>query len=162
MKILSFVFAALIGNISSSAQLKTTPLCPPLTVDILDGNVNGLYPKSAINDIRSALPCFTEVVEKDSTGKCIGVFFKDRDIYFYTDRRYIELGEKFKGKITPALLGANRNSLFKILGHPKIKDITWDAFQTEYGTLILYYNKTGKIIKIQMSSKTTDAIKLCE
>jgi len=162
MKILSFILAALCSSSLSWAQLKTTPLCPPLTVEILDGNVNGLYPKSAIGDIKTTLPCFSEVVEKDSTGKCIGVFYRDRDIYFYTDRRYIEIGEKFKGKMSPSLLGASRSSLFTTLGHPKIKDISWDAFQTEYGTLILYYNKAGKINKIQMSSKSTDAIKLCE
>jgi hypothetical protein len=162
MKIISFVFAALVSSFFASAQLKTTPICPPFTVNILDGNVNKLYALSTINDIRTALPCFTEVVEKDSTGKCIGVFYRDRDIYFYTDRHYIEIGEKFKGKMTPALLGASRSSLFNILGLPKIKDISWDAFQTEYGTLILYYNKAAKIIKIQISSKTTDAIRLCE
>lgn len=162
MKILSLIFATLVISLFSSAQLKTTPLCPPVTVDLLDGNVNGLSPKTDRTDIKATLPCFTEVVEKDSAGKCIGVFYKDKDLYFYTDRKYIEIGEKFKGKITPALLGATRSSLFATLGYPKIKDISWDAFQTEYGTLILYYNKAGKINKIQFSSKSTDSIKLCE
>ncbi|MEZ5029532.1 MAG: hypothetical protein R2765_12205 [Ferruginibacter sp.] len=63
--------------------------------------------------------------------------------------------------MVPHLLGVNRNSLFATLGYPKIKDVTRDAFQTEYGTLILYYDKAGKINKIQISSKSTDTIKLC-
>jgi hypothetical protein len=59
-------------------------------------------------------------------------------------------------------MGASRSTLFNIFGHPKIKDTGWDAFQMGYGTLILYYNKAGKINKIQISSRTTDVIKLCE
>jgi hypothetical protein len=52
--------------------------------------------------------------------------------------------------------------LFKWLGYPKMKDASWDAFQTKYGILITYYNKAGKINKLQLSSRTTDTIKLCE
>jgi hypothetical protein len=58
-------------------------------------------------------------------------------------------------------MGTVRGSLFRTLGHPKIKDVTWDAFQTEYGTLILYYNKANKVNRIQFSSKPTDYIQLC-
>jgi hypothetical protein len=59
-------------------------------------------------------------------------------------------------------MGVSRNNLFKILGYPKMKDVSWDAFQTKYGILILHYNKANKINKLQLSSKTTDTIKLCE
>ncbi len=59
-------------------------------------------------------------------------------------------------------MGATRNSLFKVLGHPKIKDVNWDAFQTKYGILILHYNKSSKINLTQFSRKTTDTINLCE
>jgi len=60
------------------------------------------------------------------------------------------------------MMGASRSSLFNWLGFPKIKDVSWDAFQTKYGILILYYNKAGKVNKLQLSSKSTDTIKLCE
>lgn len=162
MKIPLLFFICIIGAQTSSAQLKTTPLCPAFTVDVLDGNVNKLYAKSTWGEIAGVFPCYTQLVEKDSASVCAGVFYTDKGIYFYTDRDYIEIRENFKGKMVPQLLGASRNSLFTTLGHPKIKDVSWDAFQTEYGTLILYYNKAGKINKIQISSKTTDAIKLCE
>jgi hypothetical protein len=59
-------------------------------------------------------------------------------------------------------MGAGRGSLFKVLGYPKMKDISWDAFQTKFGILILYYNKANKINKLQISYKNTDTIKLCE
>jgi hypothetical protein len=102
------------------------------------------------------------MVEEESTTKCAGIFYKDKDIYFYPARNYIEIRQNFKGKLSLPLMGASRGSLFKWLGHPKLKDANWDAFQTKYGILILYYNKAGKINKLQMSSKGTDTIKLCE
>lgn len=144
------------------AQLIAKPSCPPFTVDVLAGSVNELVPKSAIVEIKTKLPCFGSIIEKDSVTICSGVFYPDRDIHFYTGRQYIEIGEKFKGKITPALMGASRTGLFNMLGHPKLKDAGWDAFQMGYGTLILYYNAAGKINKIQICSRGTDAIKLCQ
>jgi len=147
---------------TTMAQLKVTAVCPPFSADVMAGTVNELYPKSAIGEIQGKLPCFSETVLNDSASRCAGVFYRDRDIYFYTERRYIEIGERFRGKLSPALMGVSRSTLFKLLGNPKLKDTNWDAFQMGYGTLILYYSKAGKINKIQMSSKTTDAIKLCE
>ena len=151
----------IIASLSANAQLRPTLRCPNFEVDVLAGTVNDLLPKSAVSEIQATLPCFTATIIKDSATTCAGVFYKDRDINFYTDRRYIEIGEKFKGKITPALMGASRTSLFRVLGHPKLKDTNWDAFQMGYGTLVLYYNKAGKINKIQQTKKTTDDLKLC-
>lgn len=144
------------------AQLTAKAVCPPFTVDILAGSVNELVPKSAIVEVKARFPCFSGIIEKDSVSICAGVFYPDKDINFYTGRQYIEIGEKFKGKLTPALMGASRASLFNTLGHPKLKDAGWDAFQMGYGTLILYYNAAGKINKIQMCSKNTETIKLCQ
>lgn len=144
------------------AQLTATPVCPTFTVDALAGSVNELVPKSAIVEVKAKFPCFSSIIEKDSVTVCAGVFYPDRDINFYTGRQYIEVGDKFKGKLTPALMGSSRGTLFTTLGHPKLKDAGWDAYQMAYGTLILYYNAAGKINKIQMCSKSTDAIKLCQ
>jgi hypothetical protein len=74
----------------------------------------------------------------------------------------VEITEGFKGKLSVPLLGAARGSLFKTLGNPKMKDAAWDAYQTNYGTLILYYNKANKVRMIQFSTNSTDNIKLCE
>lgn len=146
---------------TASAQLKTTPVCPVFTVDVLEGTINDLNTKSTLGEIKSSFPCFTKLVETATANDCAGAFYSDRDINFFTERGYIEIGEKFKGKLSLPLLGASRNSLFKWLGFPKIKDVSWDAFQTKYGILIVYYNKAGKINKLQMSHKGTDNIKLC-
>lgn len=156
---LACIFVALI----SKAQLKTTVVCPTLTVDILDGKVNDLRSTATIGEIKGKLPCFTTAETETTTAKCGGgVFYKNNDIYFYTARDYVEIGPKFKGKLSVPLMGASRGSLFKWLGHPKIKDVNWDAFTTSYGTLILYYNKAKKVSKIQFSTQSTETIQLCE
>jgi len=150
-KLCLLAFSAFL-TICLQAQLKTTKVCPDLYVDILDGKVNGLYSNSTIGEIKGKLPCFSSTVDDTATSKCGGnVFYKDKDIYFYTGRDYVEIREKFKGKLSLPLLGAARTGLFKMLGLPKIKDVKWDAFQTQYGTLILYYNAAGKVNKIQFS-----------
>jgi hypothetical protein len=147
------------------AQLKTSTQnqCGVITVDLLDGKVNGVEPDYTSGQIKQKLPCFTSEEAEGSTSKCGGgIFYKDKDIYFYTGRNYVEVREKFKGKLSIPIMGASRNSLFKWLGNPKIKDITWDAFNTSYGTLILYYNKASKVNKIQFSTESTETINLCE
>jgi hypothetical protein len=147
---------------SAKAQLKTTPICPNFVVDVLEGAVNDLYIKAVQSDIKPKFPCFSEVVEETTGLECGRIVYKEKGITFFTERNYIEINDKFKGTLKPQLMGKNRNGLFTLLGHPKIKDINWDAFQTKYGTLILYYNKAGKINKLQMSTNTTETIKLCE
>ena len=161
MKTILFIMACLISQVSFG-QLKATALCPPFQVDLLGGRVNKLHPQSTQGEIKKTLPCSTDIIEEAPTSSCTGVFYKDKGISFYTDRNYIEITENYKGTLTPALMGAIRGSLFKILGHPKIKDLSWEAFQTEYGTLVLYYNKAGKINKLQLSSESTETMKLCE
>jgi hypothetical protein len=148
----------------ASAQLKTTPKCPDIDIDILDGTVNKiLLPTSTVGQIKLNLPCFTSFEEEGTSAKCgAGVFYKDKDVYFYTTRDYIEIGPAFKGKLSVPLMEAPRNSLFKWLGTPQIKDITWDAFQTAYGILILYYNDAAKVNKIQFSTQSANTIHLCE
>jgi len=163
MKMLFVIFAAFIHMQAARAQLKTTTVCPVFKIDVLEGKLNDdLNPQSTIGEIKTLFPCFSAMVEAASTGKCAGIFYKDKDINFYTDRDYMEIGQNFKGKLSLPLMGASRSSLFKWLGHPKMKDINWDAFQTKYGTLVLYYNKAGKINKLQISSKKTETLKLCE
>ena len=106
-------------------------------------------------------PCFSEKVETDPT-QCTRVVYKDKGITFFPGRNYIEIRENFKGTMNPAIMGASRGSLFRTLGNPQMKDANWEAFQTQYGTLVLYYNKAGKINKIQMSSRGPETMKLCE
>jgi hypothetical protein len=109
------------------------------------------------------LPCFTSAEEESATAKCGGgVFFKDRDISIYTQRDYVEIGEKFQGKLSIPIMGAKRGTLFNYLGNPKMKDTNWDAFQTAYGILVLHYNAAGKVFKIQFSTKSAETLSLCE
>jgi len=161
--IIVFLFAFAICT-GTSAQLTTTPLCPDIKIDILDGIVNGkILPTSTVGQIKLNLPCFSSAEEEGTSAKCgAGVFYKDKDVYFYTSRDYVEIGPAFKGKMSLPLMGAARSGLFKLLGQPQIKDVNWDAFKTAYGVLILYYNKAARINKIQFSTRAANAIQLCE
>jgi hypothetical protein len=145
-------------------QLKTTVKCADFHIDILAGSVNkDIFPNSTMGQIELHLPCFTGTEKEGDSSKCGGgVFYKDKDVYFYTSRHYIEIGSSFKGTMSIPLMGASRNSLFKWLGGPEIKDVNWDAFQTAYGILILYYNKASKVNKIQFSTENTNSIRLCQ
>jgi hypothetical protein len=148
----------------AAAQLKTSkPVCKAFEIDVLAGTVNNdLSSKSTLGEVKTTFPCFTNATEENGGKGCGGVFYKDKDLSFFTERGYIELGEKFKGKLSLPLFGTQRNALFKWLGYAKIKDTNWDAFQTKYGILILYYNKAGKVNKLQMSHYGTESIRLCE
>ena len=161
-KFLFFVFCS--GMLLTvNAQLVAKATCPAFEVDILDGKVNGLKANARIDDIKAKFPCFTSTEPVGTTAKCgASVFYKDRDLYFFTDRNYVEIKEKFKGKLSLPIMGAARNSLFKWLGNVKLKDDTWDAFEMAYGLLVLHYNKAGKVNLIQFTTKTADNLNLCE
>jgi hypothetical protein len=163
MKFFVFVLAAVISISSANAQLKAAAACPPMKIDILEGTINNkLYCTSTSGEVQKLFPCFTSVVEETNGTTCGGVIYKDKDIAFYTERDYIEIGAGFKGTLEPAIMGGNRTQLFKLLGNPKIKDATWEAYQTKYGILVLYFDANSRINKIQISSKSADSIKLCE
>ena len=164
IKLIVVALLLLVFSTATMAQLHTTPKCPEFVVDILDGNINqNLLPTSTVGQIKLNFPCFTSFEDEGTTAKCGGgVFYKDKDIYFYTTRDYIETGPDFKGKLSVPLMGAPRTGLFKWLGSPSVKDVNWDAFQTSYGILILYYNADSRINKIQFSTQSAGSIKLCE
>lgn len=159
----AFTIAAILIATVAAAQLKTSSICPEFYIDILDGRIGELDPRSTIGQIKSKYPCFTRIENESDSAWCGGgVFYKDRDIYFYTGRDYVEIGPAFKGKLSLPLMGAARGSFFKTLGNPMIKDLNWDAYQTAYGILLLYFNKSNKVNKIRFSTEKTGSIRLCE
>lgn len=160
-----FITAILVATTSLSfCQLKTTPKCPEFEIDILDGVINKtLLPGSTVGQIKLNMPCFSSFEDEGTSSPCgAGVFYKDRDVYFYTTRNYVEIGPNFKGHLSLPLLGADRDKLFNMLGHPMLKDVKWEAFQTSYGIIILYYDANSKVNKIQFSTESSKTIHLCE
>ena len=144
------------------AQLKPKLSCPDFEVDVLDGKVNGIKADYPNDRIKNQLPCFSSSVEGKDSSKCgTSVFYKDRDIYFYTERDYIEIGPKFKGKLSVPLMGAQRKNLFNWLANPKMKDDKWEAYQTNYGILVLHFDASNKVNLIQMSTQSTETLILC-
>jgi hypothetical protein len=164
MKTMIVLLSALFLCAHGQAQLKTSVQCPDFNIDILGGTVNkNILPNSTVGQIKFNIPCFTSSEDDSTTAGCGGnVIYKDKDVYFHTSRDYIEIGPAFKGTLSIPLMGASRNDLFKWLGAPQIKDVSWDAFQTNYGVLILYYDQGNKINKIQFSTQTANTIRLCQ
>lgn len=162
-KLFLLLLLAVVSASIVNAQLKVKTACPEFYVDVLDGKVNGLKANAMIYDVRNKFPCFTQTEDESTTARCGGgVFYKDKDVSFYTGRDYVELGPKFKGKLSIPLFGTKRGSLFSKLGNPVLKDATWDAYQTNYGTLVLYYDAAAKVRKIQFSTHGTQTLSLCE
>jgi len=123
MKKIVFLLLSLFTTTILLAQLKGKVNCTDIMVDILDGKVNGLRPDRTPDEIKEKIPCFTSVADENGSSKCGGsIMYKDKDISFYTQRDYVEIGEKFKGKLSIPLIGAARNGLFKWLGKPSIKN----------------------------------------
>jgi hypothetical protein len=166
MKRILFVMLAMGMLTGATGQLRAKSKCPDFYVDILSGTVNDIKPNYTPNEIKEKFPCFTSAEDESNEAKCGGgIYFKDKDIYFYTKRDYIEVGPKFLGKTSIPLLGTKRNSLFKTLGNPKIKDDLWDAYDMQYGTLVLHFDvagAAGKVKFFQFSTLNTDQLNLCE
>jgi hypothetical protein len=166
MKRTLFVVLAMSILSVGMGQLKAKAKCPDFYVDVLNGTVNDLKPSHTQNEIKDKFPCFTSAEEETAEAKCGGgIFFKDKDIFFYTKRKYVEIGPKFMGKTSVLLLGTKRGSLFKSLGNPKIKDDLWDAYEMQYGTLVLHYDvagAAGKVKFFQFSTLGTEQLNLCE
>ena len=160
----SFILLLFVVNVAmiTHAQLKVKPKCDEFYADILSGTVNTMRPDYTMGQIKEKLPCFTSSDPEGASGCGGTVSFKDRDVYFYTDRDYIEIKDKFKGKMSMPLFTTLRKGVFKYLGRPLLKDDTWEAFETAYGLVILYYNKAGKVNMIRMTTKSTQTLKLCE
>ena len=164
MKKIISLLPVLFCVITAQSQLKVKAKCDEFYVDVLGGTINDVRPDYTMGQIKTKLPCFTSSDEEGSaTAKCGGtIFYKDRDVYFYTDRDYIEIGEKFKGRMSVPLPGMLRKAVIKYFGQPMLKDDTWEAFQTAYGMAVMHYNKLGKVYLIQLTTKTAANLQLCE
>jgi hypothetical protein len=165
MKSLLLLTCSFLFGITTFSQLRssTQNACATFAIDLLDGKINGAEPDFTQGEIKRILPCFTSEEPENATSKCGGLIsFKDKDVYFYTGRNYVEIREKFKGKLNIPIMGAARNSLFKYLGNVKLKDTNWDAYATSYGLLIVYFNKANKINKIQFTTEGTETLNLCQ
>ena len=147
----------------SEAQLVARTPCPTMVIDWAGGKINGASPDNTPGEIKKKLPCFTKAEEENASSKCGGLIeYKDLDIRYYTKRDYVEVGSKFKGKQSMHLLGNKKANIFKLLGNPKLKDPEWEAFQTAYGTIILYYSKGGIVNKVRFSTVGTELLQICE
>jgi len=94
-----FLGLFLLVSFASNAQLKAKVKCDDFTVDILNGKVNDLKANFTLETIKDKFPCYTSAEREDTSSKCgEGLFFKDKDLLFYTGRDYIQIGKNLKGR----------------------------------------------------------------
>lgn len=150
-------------KVAATAQLKVKPDCGVLTVDVYKGWINEVKPNADPEYMKTKLPCFTSFVKESNAVACGGgVYFDDKGIRFYTQRDYIVITDKFKGKFTAPVLGVKKAAMFAKYGNPKLKDANWEAYQMAYGIMVVYYNKAGVINKVIISTKSTEEIDVCD
>jgi hypothetical protein len=88
-----FVILLISAATGAEAQLKTTPVCPVIIADLLEGNVNGIEPDFSAVEIKKVLPCASsEDAESAACGAKVN--YADKGIYFFSGRGYIEIREK--------------------------------------------------------------------
>jgi NADH dehydrogenase/NADH:ubiquinone oxidoreductase subunit G len=163
MKKSVFLVAVLLLSLSASSQLTVSDKCGAINLDVLDGKINGMRPNRDLNEFKKALPCFTSADEENSSAACgAALYYKDKDFVLYTDRDYFEFYEKTKVKLSIPLMGAKKGSLFNHLGNPKLKDGNWEAYQTSYGILVVFYSSAGTINRVIISTQSAETIQVCE
>jgi hypothetical protein len=161
-KIAALTLFGFLPVLFANAQLVAKTECNAIVADIYKGWINEARPNADPEQIKAKLPCFTSFEKESNESKCGGgVYYADKDFTYLIQRDYIIIGEKFKGKFTLPVMGAKQDALFAWFGNPKLKDAGWEAYQMQYGTLILYFNAKKVVNKIIMSTKSTEEILLC-
>jgi len=162
MKYTFSLIVLMIASFVATAQLKVKADCGLLTVDVYKGWINEAKPNIDPEQIKIKLPCFTSFEKEGNESTCGGgVYYDDKGLRFYTQRDYMVITDKFKGRFTAPVLGVKRGGMFKNFGNPKMKDANWEAYQMAYGIMIVYYNTGGVVNKVIISTSTTDNIDLC-
>lgn len=75
MKTIFLLVAVVMCSLLTHAQLKTTVICPPFNVDVLEGTVNQLFTYSSLGDVEKKFPCFESATPETNGSTCGGVFF---------------------------------------------------------------------------------------
>jgi hypothetical protein len=142
--------------------------CDSIVVNLKNGTINKLKPSASQDEVKAALPCSTGDTEDGSDFNCGGgVFFLDNDFFFYTGNDYIELREKFNGKLSTPVLGLKKNvaiaklKMGKAIRTVKQQDGKEDLFfKTTYGCVRLQIEK-GKVKILAIHGMPAKKVVLC-
>ncbi|HEY0016549.1 MAG TPA: hypothetical protein VGC13_09535 [Longimicrobium sp.] len=101
---------------SAPAAVAADP-CASLRLDLVRGTLNGVAPTATMDEVKRRLPCATgESEETSEMNFGGGVFFLNHDFFFYTGRNYIEVRRRFRGTVTPDVLGRPIGDAQRVLG----------------------------------------------
>jgi serine/threonine-protein kinase len=122
-------------------------------VDLAHGTVNGLSPDASQEEIKEILPYFTgSTPETDEMNHGGGVFFTQREMYFYTRLDMIEIRRAFRGEVRPPVLGAMKWKAVELLGEPLATHDDAIYYSRRYGCVRLELD--GDAVKeIDISAK---------
>lgn len=145
-----------------------TQNCDNIMVNLKQGTINKLKLTASQDEVKAALPCSTGDTEEGSDFNCGGgVFFLNNSFFFYTGKDYVEFRQKFKGKLSVAVLGVTKlAAIAKLkLGKPirteKQEDGREDLFfKTTYGCIRLELAK-GKVVTVAMHAVKAKEVELC-
>lgn len=134
--------------------------CSKLFVDLKKGTINDVKPTASHHEIKMTIPCSDGETE-DGTNYYDGggVWFLNRDFFYYTEQKYIRIGKNFKGLFNIPILGISKNIAIEKLGLGKPIKIEGNEdffyqyiyLETKYGCLKLKIeNNSGNVIEIRM------------
>jgi hypothetical protein len=148
--------------------------CPPIIVDITTGTVTTLKPAASFTQVKSRLPCFTGETKEGSVLNCGGgVFFGDRDLYFYTERDFIEIRKNFKGVFRKDgleldIIGMEVKTFNILIGDEPSRTLSEDdtdnytgVWATSYGSLRVTFVQ-GVVSQVAIHSQSPDKIRVCD
>lgn len=161
------------NSVSNNSKYTGSTECGLLIVDLSYGSVNGLNPVSSPDQIKGKLPCFTGMTPETSAENCNGgIFYKTRDIYFYTSLDCINIRSKFEGSFvynrqSIQLIGVSLTELQKIFGKesdyyrsPSSSTHKYPVFTTSYGHVV-FDLVNDHVVEVNICNQKKIDLRLC-
>ncbi len=129
--------------------------CPKLIFDLEAGTMNGLKPTASQDEIVAAIPCVSSITEEGSKfNQGGGVFYTAKKFYVYTAEDYMQIRERYWGKVTPDLEEASRDRVLSHYGMPNETAAkgTRIYYTKPYGCLQFMFGKDGIVSRISIHS----------
>lgn len=157
MKTFNLIFASLLVTFlaatslqSLKAQDATANSCDQLYLDFEKGTLNGVSGAATMEEVKQFFPCFTGETEENMGGSNCGggVFYLNHDFFIYTGRDYINVRNKFKGKLTTPILGKASSEALSAMGEPDSSFVYTDEFFGEETTYLQYAKDWGTLVVV--------------
>lgn len=139
-----------VNQYASSEKTADDNPCNNMYVDLENGTLNGLNGSESMDEVKTMFPCFTGESEENEDGiNCGGgIFFLDHDLFFYTQKDYINLRKNFLGETSSAILGVTATDAMNLFGEPNVTSTYVDDWLDETSIYMQYEKKWGTLVLI--------------